>query len=167
MHGYEKTLKYKHHERPARVDMETGEVKEFKDRPNNIPKGKRKLNYTNFSIVNNDVLNRLSNLLTTEEVGVVFYMVGLSQIGTNSLKPLSNEVSIREISELFKVSRNKVPIIINKLYELGVYLRIGVFVGEDKDYWVLNPSISWKGKFVDDSLFLHFKGTVISTLLRK
>ena len=39
------------------------------------------------------------------------------------------------------------------------------YKNELKEYWVLNPNISWKGRLKDDSIFKHFSNTDISKLI--
>ena len=50
---YTQIIKLKDNELPAKINVETGEVKEVDHKKNNIPEGKSKLGYDNFSIINN------------------------------------------------------------------------------------------------------------------
>lgn len=162
MEGYNKTHKYKHHERPAKIDMLTGEVKEFPVRVNNFPVGKKVLRYRDFSILNNAAVLKLQALFDNEAMGVIFYMVSMADFNTNSLRPLCDGLTIRDKAMILNISKNKVDKICSRLFFWGVFLTMRVCEDSDMDYWVLNPSISWKGKMVDDSLFHFFKNTRLS-----
>lgn len=162
MDGYEKTHRYRHNERPAKIDISTGEIKEFPVRVNNLPVGKKFLRYMDFAIVNNSAIVKLRSLLDNESMGVVFYMISMADFNTNSLSPLCDGLTIRDKAMILNISKNKVEKICSRLFFWGVFLTMRVCEESDKEYWVLNPNISWKGKMVDDSLFHFFKKTRLS-----
>lgn len=163
---YEQTIKIEDNESIMKVNKDTGEVKEVKKRLNNIPNGKSLLDYTDFSIVNNKALNALSTFLTNEEIGIITKMINRADFNSNSLKPLSDETSIRSLAEEFSIGKNKVSTIFKRLFEIGVYAHIRIHEDNLSEYWILNPYISWKGKLKDDSIFAHFSSTKIAKLIQ-
>lgn len=170
MYVYNKPIKLKHSEIPAKLDQETGEITVIKKRQNNIPEGKSLLDYERFHM-KNDKFSKIAlqtKILSYEELGVIDYMCTLSEFGTNSLKPLNDEITSLELEAIFNISRNRVKKLFNKLFQLGVYLQITYYSNTEMTevtYWVLNPYISWKGKLKEDSMFSHFKDTTITKLL--
>ena len=170
-YDYEKTIKLKHHERPAKIDSSTGEVIEIKERPNNIPDGKSLLNYERFHMKNDKLAKvaKQTGLLSYEDLGIIDYMCTISEMGTNSLKPLTDDTSTRDLESLFDIPKNRVKKVFDKLFNLGVYLQITYYSAREDQkltYWVLNPYISWKGKLRNDSMFKHFNDTAITKLIR-
>lgn len=163
---YKTELKLNHNEVPAKVNIETGEVLTINKRPNNLPEGKSKLDYNNFSIINNDMLRVLFDECNSNELKVILHMVYMSEFGNNSLKPLGDELSYRELSRIFNIDDKTIKTILTRLKYLGVYLQLNITeVDGAKEYWVLNPYISWKGKLKNDSLFITFANTRIVKLL--
>ena len=163
---YTTNLRLKHNEIPAKVDIDTGEVLTINRRPNNFPDGKSKLDYDNFSIINNNMLRVLFDECNGNELKVILHMVYMSEFGNNSLKPLGDELSYRELGKIFNIDDKTIKTILGKLKYLGVYLQLNITeVDGAKEYWVLNPYISWKGKLKTDSLFITFANTRIVKLL--
>ena len=162
---YTREVKLKHNETLWVGDKVTGDLNELVPDKLNAPVEKSYLNYKHFNIVDSDLFKKLSKYFTMEELGIIAYMASMAEFNTNSLKPLSDETSLRELEELFNTSKNRVGKIMDKLFKFGVYLQIKVYKNELKEYWVLNPNISWKGRLKDDSIFKHFKNTDISKLV--
>ena len=162
---YTQEIKLKHNEIAATIDVETGEVKPITKRVNNIPDGKSKLDYDNFSIINNNSIKELSSLLSNEELGIILKMIERADFNSNSLKPLSDETSIRCLGEYFNIGKNKVSAIFKKLFELGVYAHVRIHEEKLSEYWILNPYISWKGRLKNDSIFIQFANTKVAKLL--
>lgn len=163
---YTQTIKLKDNELPAKINVETGEVKDVDHKKNNIPEGKSKLNYDNFSIINNDMLKVLLEECSTTEIKIILHMIYMSNFNSNSLTPLNNETSNSELSRVFNINDKTVKTVFEKLKFLGVYLQLNITeIDGAKEYWVLNPYISWKGKLKSDSLFLTFKNTRIVKLM--
>lgn len=163
---YTTEVKLNHNEIPAKINMETGEVLTISKRPNNIPEGKSKLDYDNFSIINNDMLRVLFDECNGSEIKVILHMVYMSEFGNNSLKPLNDELSHRELGKIFNLDHKTIKTILTRLKYMGVYLQLNITeVDGAKEYWVLNPYISWKGRLKNDSLFITFANTRIVKLL--
>jgi hypothetical protein len=165
--NYTQELKLKHNEVAAKIDKETGEIKEVNKRPNNFPKGTGVHVMEDFFKMNTSLVLRLkgTKILSMEEIGIITYMAAVSEFNTNSLKPLNNDTTVLELVDIFGIGKNRVNKVLDRLYRLGVYLQIKIYENSDKEYWVLNPNISWKGRTIKDSMFSHFKNTTISKLL--
>lgn len=162
---YEQVVKLHHDEKVVKVNVVTGELVEITKRVNNIPKGKRVVKQTNFSKVNIDVIPLLKNKLSNIELGIVFQMIGLAEYNTNSMKPLNNDTTVRELSERFGVGINQVKKNFKNLFDLGVYAQLSIAREDGNEFWILNPYISFKGKTAEDSLFDNFQNTQITKYL--
>ena len=163
---YKKELTLKHNEIAGKINLETGEVTELRDKPNNIPEAKSLLNYQNFGMLNIDLSRKLEKYFSNLEIAIIFKMINRVEFNTNSLRPFSDETSIRVLSEEFNLSVNSVPKVFSKLYRMGVYAQLQISENsESRDYWILNPYIFWKSRLKQDSIFEHFKKTDISKLL--
>lgn len=164
--SYKQTIELNNNESLAKVNNETGEVTTFQSNKRKLPEGKSKLDYDNFSIINNNMLKVLFKECSASEIKVILHMIYLSEFNSNSLNPLNNETSHRELGKIFDLDHKTIKTIFTSLKTLGVYLQLNITeVDGVKEYWVLNPYISWKGKLKSDSLFLIFANTKIVRLL--
>lgn len=156
-------IKLNHEEVLVKLNKETGEIKELKSRPNNIPSGKELVEF-DFSKAYNPIIWRfLFEELTPLERDIVSRMTLMAEYGTNSLIPLDDDTTIPQLMETFNISKNKVTATFKKLFNLGIYARFEVKrvdVPYTK-YWILNPYISFKGKLVDSDIKNLFRGTRI------
>jgi len=159
---YTQTATLKDHESLAVLDKTTGEIREVGKRASHIPDGMSLFSYAEFSKMNNKAVSFLSRILTNEELGVVFRLIEKADYGTNSLLPLNDEMSMRELEGQLKVHRAKLRKILDKLFELGVYAHVRVRNGEVSEYWILNPFIVWRGKVIENSIRYYFCDTVIA-----
>ena len=163
---YSTTIKLKHNEAPAKINLETGVINEITvlKTKNNIPKGKELFEPKAIFRKSFDSTEEfLDSVLTPLEFKVVARMCRMAKMNTNSLDPLSDELTLIEIAEELKVNRRDVKTILNKLFSLGVYGKFEVVkqdVGYTK-YWILNPYIRFKGKTIDSDIKKLFEGTVI------
>jgi hypothetical protein len=163
---YEKTIKLKHTEQAARVDVETGEVKLY-GTSKKLPPGYSLVKYKEFAIYNITANRLLEDYLSNTELAVLHKMITRANFKNNSLQPLNNDTSIRLLSEEFKISINTVPKLFKRLYKIGVYAQLNVSEIEgDKEHWILNPYISWRGRIKKDSLFSYFENTQITALVK-
>lgn len=163
---YTQPIKLQDDEQAAKINKDTGEITLIPKRPNNIPVGKSKLDYEDFGMINLKMLPILKKLLSHTEISIVVSMIMRAKYNSNSLAPLNNETSIRELAETFNISRPIVEKTFKKLFDLGVYAQLKIATNEGNEFWILNPYIYWKGKLKDDSIFIHFYNTTISKLLR-
>lgn len=165
--SYKQEVQLSDNEKLLKVNLETGEYKEIEKRISTIPKGKSVFKFK-FTKLNQDMILKMRSqeLFSMEEIGVICYMSSISEYNTNSLKPLNNDTSLRELEDYFGINKNKIKKLLTNLYNKGVYLqlKVGEIQGSN-EYWVLNPWISWKGKLVSDSIFDHFKNTLIAKLI--
>lgn len=160
---YNQTIKLKHNEKPAKVNIETGEVVEIATRKNNIPQGKQLFGKEEigWSKSFNASWEFLDEVLTDLEFRVVNRLCRMAKANTNSLEPLDDETTSVELSEYFKIDRRKSKKLFKKLYELGVYGRFSV-KKEDipyTNYWVLNPYLTFQGSTIQSDIASLFKGT--------
>src|SRR5574343_271116 len=160
---YNQTIKLKHNEKPAKVNIETGEVVEIDTRKNNIPQGKQLFGKEEigWSKSFNASWEFLDEVLTDLEFRVVNRLCRMAKANTNSLEPLDDETTSVELSEYFKIDRRKSKKLFKKLYELGVYGRFSV-KKEDipyTNYWVLNPYLTFQGSTIQSDIASLFKGT--------
>jgi hypothetical protein len=164
--AYKKEVKLKHNERAAKVNIETGEMELIPNYIRNLPSGHSLLKYKSFSITNIDATRKLKRYFNETERCIILEMISAAELQTNSLKPLNNDTSLRQLEEAFGVNKNKIQKALKRLFDFGVYAQLNIT--EDKEarqYWILNPFISWRGRIKKDSIFEHFKNTDIAKLL--
>lgn len=163
---YTQQLRLNDNEIPAKINLDTGELIHEAKKSNNIPEGYSKLDYKEFGMLNLDISRKLENYFTNTELSVIFKMISRCDFNTNSLKPLNDDMSLRDLADEFGISKSSVPKVFSKLFSMGVY---GTFrISEHKEetlYWILNPYIFWRGRLKNDSIFIHFSNTDISKLL--
>jgi hypothetical protein len=151
-----------HDEIPAKINTRTGETTQLKSRKNNIPEGKEV--FKSEAIFRKDYTNTwnfLKRVLTPIEFKAAHTLVLMAKSKTNSLEPLNDDTTLKELMEILDVSINKVKPIINKLWELGVY---GKFNIKEVDkpytkYWVLNPYLSFSGQIIASDIARLFSNT--------
>jgi hypothetical protein len=164
--AYKKEVKLKHNERAAKVNIETGELIEI-EQNKKLPPGYSIVKYKEFAVYNLAANRILEDYLSNIELAVLHKMITRANFLSNSLQPLNNDTSIRMLSEEFKISINTVPKLFKKLFKFGVYAQLKISEVEgDKEYWILNPYISWRGRLKKDSLFVYFENTQITALVK-
>jgi len=152
----------------ARKNLETGKYTDVPDnRKNNVPKGKSLIGQTDFTKLNRQVAPFLMENLSNEELAIVFKMIYMAEYNTNSLAPLSNDTTLKELSEQFNVGKNQVSKYFKNLFDLGVYAQFKIAKNGLKEYWILSPYISFRGKTIEDGIFDNFKDTIIEKFTRK
>lgn len=163
---YNYTYKLEHDQRPAVLDVTTGDIKE-------IDTKHMTTRDTGASIFNQDasffksfsgawewLYYRLSPL----ELKVVVYLAMKAAPITNSLEPLNDDSSVRDLANVVDISKSKITVVFTKLLELGVYGKFEV-VEEGKRYmkfWILNPHLAIKSKVIKDGVVKLFQGTELS-----
>jgi biotin operon repressor len=166
---YEQTVKLRHNEVAAKINIETGEYTEVSKRPNNIPSGKEIHSAKDeFAKVYSKVDLFLLKILTPVEYRVVSIMRSRSKMNTNSLEPLSDESSIKELTEVLDSNRNTITKVITKLRELGVFATFEVTnqYNQRVKCWILNPYISFKGKIISTEIIGLFDNTIIAKVAK-
>ena len=161
---YTRSLKLKDNEIPAKINMETGEIKEVRNIFNSIPEGKELwLKNEKFTKMFTYSWKFLVGNLKSDELKVLIVMSLMAQSGTNSMPPLNEDVPMMQMEEYFGVDRRKLPKIFKTLFEIGVFARFEVANEEElyKTYWILNPYISFKGRLISSDITRLFYGTKI------
>ena len=166
-YDYEVHLGLLHNEIPAKIDLNTGEVKQIhkKVRPK-LKEGTRLSMQDNFAKVNCRLLPFFNDVFNNNEIKIIYDMIQMTEFETNALKPLNNDSTIKELSERFNIGKNQVKKYFDNLFRQGVYLQIKVHTDEKKEYWVLNPLIAFKGKLIKESIINFFDNTKIEIYLR-
>lgn len=162
---YEQKIKLQHNEIAAKVNVETGEIKEANKRPNNIPKGKEKFDYDQaFTKSYEKSWEFIVNNLKKHELMVAILMSTMTEYSTNSLAPLDDTVQMNHLSEKFGIGINQVKSTFKRLMDVGVYasFRYGHYKRGIVTEWVFNPFISFKGKLVDSDLKNLFLNTPVA-----
>jgi len=162
---YEKTIKLRENEVAAKLNIETGEVSEIPVSRNNIPSGKILFNpNAYFNKMYPKSWNYLKSKLSPFEFNVAFELALMAKANTNSLEPLSDDVTINQLTERFCISRNKVKPLFTKLFKLGVYGKFEIYdtTKPYTKYWILNPYLCFTGKLIHSDIANLFKGTDIA-----
>lgn len=162
---YSMTIHLHHDEIPAIVSTRTGEMKLKSKKQNNLPQGKSVFSSENFGKLDMDALTVMNDIMTKDEKDIVFTMIKLSEFNTNSLKPLNDDTTKKELCAIFNVGKNQVDKYFKRLFDLGVFAQFKIAKYGLKEYWILNPYICFKGKTIEDSIFKNFIGTKITDLI--
>lgn len=100
---------------------------------------------------------------TALEYKVAGYLSHRAHPVTNSLKPLSDGTTQRELAAILRISLGKVSVTINRLFELGVFGKFEVHADKEyKKYWLFNPYLTFRGKYLHQSVWELFKDTNIA-----
>ena len=162
--SYEKLVRAQDNEKIIIRNSETNKEREVKLRKNQIPKNKVLIRGKQFSISNDYVTIRLRKMMSHIEYSIMNQMIAMAKYDTNSLFPLSEETSKTELAKTFDISKNSVQKVFNRLKELQVYATFDCGTGENAiAYWILNPYISWKGKYADEAIPNLFHGSLPHT----
>lgn len=163
---YETKLQLYAHELPAKVNAFTGEttILGAAHRSNNIPEGKEI--FEPDGIFRKDYTKSwefLDRALSPLEFKVVAKLCRMAKMNTNSLEPLNDDTTIAVIAKEFKIGRNKVSPLFNKLFKLGVYAKFEAYKPDVPytRYWILNPYLSFSGKIISSDIAKLFIGTTI------
>jgi hypothetical protein len=164
-YDYEVQFGLQHHEVPAKIDLNTGEVKQIKKKPK-LPEGKRLSMRDNFAKVETRLLPYFNHVFNNNEISIIYKMIQMSEFETNALKPLNNDTTIKELSDTFNIGKNQVKKYFDHLFKMGVYAQFKIYKDNKKEYWILNPHIAFKGKTGDESIYKQFDGTQIQKYLQ-
>ena len=167
--AYEIKIKLKDNEKVWISDQETAEIKECKVRPNNIPEGK--VLFEPSAHFMKDYRNSwrfLKQVLKPIEYMAAHSLALKAKSNTNSLEPLNDETTLKELMAELNVSINKVKPILRVLFDLGVY---GRFETAKPDvpytkYWILNPYLTLSSKLTHSDIAELFKGTHVEKAFR-
>lgn len=166
---YTKEFILQDNEVAASINLETGEIKEFKSHK------AHKVKDTTMEIFKHDqpyqrVFTRAWVLLKTQTTDVEFKVANslalLAKAYTNSLEPLTPETSARSIAKELEIDYRKTTAIIDKLYKLGVIAKFEVYNRNEvyQNYWVFNPYLSFNGKSIKREVATLFDKTFYATM---
>lgn len=166
---YTQEIKLHHDEMAAKVNTSTGEVIPVKKYMNNIPPDKEIFEPTaKFAKNYTRTWKYLKLVLTDIEYRIVHEMTLRAKIGTNSLEPLSDNISIAELAEKFNINRRTAAKSFPKLKSLGVYAEVKVTtIDGDQHFWILNPYIAFNGRVINKTLIDIFDRTIIGINFKK
>lgn len=169
-YDYEKVVKLKHNQIPARIDIDTGEVKALKSRE--LPEKYKDTELwepeKTFRKVYNSGWVFLQKVLTPIQLKAALYLSLKAAPYSNSLEPLSDETTYKELSELTGIGINQVSKTFKTLFSFGVYAKMRIVENsQEKEYWVFNPYLSFNGRRIEKGLMDLFKNTDIAKVVRK
>jgi len=164
MGKYKRTIMYQDYEKPAKLDMTTGEYLEVRNLFSGLPEGKEQwLHNETFEKMFKYSWSFLVKKLTAVELQVLVIMTLMIETGTNALIPLNDELSMYKLQEFFGIDRKKIKVILKKLFDIGVYAKFEVSKRDEgyKKYWILNPYVSFNGKLISSDIPKLFYGTEV------
>jgi len=159
---YTATIPLYHNEEAAAINLETGVLRTIPKKVNNIPEDKEI--FEPQGIFKKDYTNSwkfLDKHLSPLEYKAAHTLAMMAKANTNSLEPLNDETTLRELMEILNVSINKVKPILEKLFDFGVYGKFQVKEAHIPytKYWVFNPYLSFSGKIIGSDISNLFKNT--------
>lgn len=162
---YTETIKLKDNEKPAKVNVETGEVRVLEHKSNNIPMGKEI--FEPKAVFRKDYTiswQFLKANLTHVELSAALSLAMMAKMNSNSLEPINDDAVVRDLSEILGISINRVTKVVIRLFELGVFARFQVYDPSKPytKYWLLNPYLSFSGKLIGSDITELFSGTYIA-----
>ena len=166
--AYERKITLHDDEIPARYNKRTGKYINCNVKTNNIPENMEDYKPDKgFIKTYVKVWEFLADNLTNTEMSVVTRMSIMLEYSTNSLNPLDDKTSVRNLSNTFNISTKTVKNIFEKLFDLGVYLslRYNHKTRGRVEEWIFNPYIATKGRFVNSDLLQYFNSTIISDVI--
>ena len=161
---YEKKLKLKHNEIPAKINAETGEVTELNGSPKKDARNKDRVWFNNqmrFKRYFDASWILLKSKTNDKEYLVAHKLAELAKSYSSSLEPLNDETSLRDLEKILEIDRRSIKKILNKLFDEGVY---GKFAITDRNYkvnnyWIFNPYLSFNGTHIDQGTIDLFQTT--------
>ena len=169
---YSRTIKLEDNEIPAKINKETGEIIEEKQprKYNRLKEGEtmvlpEALFHKGFDFTNQFLMSKLNKT----EWWILSVMISKAKPNTNSLEPLDDETSFRELELIFNTDRRILRAALKKLFDLGVYARFSVAEVNNpcQTYWILNPYISFKGRVTRTDIIRLFDNTIIALEYKK
>lgn len=164
---YEKKVRLNDNEQLYKVNHDTGELVEIKDRKNNIPTGKEKFIADELFAKSYDkAWVYMYDKLSAVEIKIALKMSTMTEFNTNSLNPLDDNTSMRGLAEFFNISINSVKKSFKNLMDIGVYasFRYSHYKRGIVTEWIFNPYISFRGKLIESDIKTLFDNTKIGRL---
>lgn len=169
MKSKEVNVRVKHNEIIQFVNPDTGKVRTMPNRVNNLPSSKE-MHFPGGRFVKfyEESMDYMLKVFKPTELKIVIQMMQMASFNSNSMKPLNDDTSIKELSDTFGIHRNNIKKLLAKLFSHGIYAEFDfakaplsfdpsdptTFDDESKacKYWVLNPFVSFKGKTISSAL---------------
>lgn len=169
--SYDYTFKLRHDEVPFKLNKQTGEYEQLSTKPSNNPDVST-LRHGSFAKRFSVSWRGLAMLTSKFEYAVAGYMSDKVKPITNSLDPMSDDMSLRELGHHLDISHTQVKGTLDKLFQLGVYGRFDVSIWKDVDFghkkfWVFNPYLTYNGPVVDDRTRNLFSETIFAKLIKE
>lgn len=166
---YTSTLTLKHHETPAIIDRRTGEIKPVNadvKPPNGMLKFKL---MDSFQRYNTKAWSLLDSQTSDVEFKAATRLGIMAQAYTNSLIPLNDEITERELAEELSINRRNTKRVIQKLFKLGVIAKFEISEVDKgwTKYWVFNPYLSFNGKVIPKKVVTLFDNTYYAKMLQE
>ncbi len=159
---YKKEINLEDYEIAAKLNVDTGEFIPIESNHRRLPEGKSIQRFKSFSKVNNKAMEFFIKHLKDDEMMVLVKMINRADYETNVMIPLNDDTSYVSLSKEFGIDKRRIKKILDKLFELGVYSEVHVANGINREYWTLNPFISWKGKLIPRDIECFFNKTKIA-----
>lgn len=167
--AYSVELQLAHDEIPGIINTRTGMVQEIK-RAARKHTGKTKTFdlFPVFTRTNTAAWVLLESQTNDKEYAVATKLAMRAKAYTNSLQPLSPEMTISSLAEDLGANRNTISKIIDKLFKLGVIGKFEVYEKHEihKKYWLFNPYLSFNGKSINKDLVSLFDGTFYAKMMK-
>lgn len=168
--SYKKEIELEHNEIPAKVNIETGEIKTI-----GSPQGQTDSTVAKFNLMPNyqrrypEAWALLKTQTTDAEYKVADKLALMAKAYTNSLIPLNDDTTAKALSEVLEVSVNRVNQYIKKLFRLGVIGKFEVYNHNEvyTKYWVFNPYLVFNGNVIKKDTVTLFDGTTYALLANK
>lgn len=147
---YEKNIKLKHHEAPAKINKETGEVTILGE-SNTI-----EISYNNYIMIDTATLKTLvdENLLTRVEKGYIVEFATMLRTQYNAIFNNNVPHTIDSLSEYFEMNYNRMSSTLKTLTKKGILAKLDT---GDRKMYILNPYLARKRKYIDSETALIFK----------
>lgn len=165
---YEQTFKLKHNEVPAKINQETGEIKELR-KANHLSDSHVEFEpNAQFSKSYPNSWRYLKKVLKPHEYMAAHSLALKAKAFTNSLEPLNDQTIYSILVEELGIGKNQVKPVLQKLFDLGVYGKFAVAEADKPytNYWILNPYLQFNGRVLDKSISELFKGTIVAKAFR-
>lgn len=164
-YAYIEEVKLNHNEVAAKVDLETGEVTQFKSKFKNVlPEGMEVwLPDAIFQKVYPQSWKWLRSVTTDTEFKAAIALGQLAKAYTNSLEPLNDATILPDLTEKLGVNKNLIGITLHKLWKLGVYAKFEAYKPDKPytKYWIFNPYLSFNGRLIQSDIAGLFQGTYV------
>lgn len=163
------TIGLQHNEVPARLNIETGEVKTIP-----APRGKPDSEMSPFDLqpsytrICSVTWRALETMVSEKELMVAYRLAIMAKAFTGSLQPLNDETTAITLAETLKTDRSLILKYIDKLFRLGVIGKFEVYErdAEHKKYWVFNPYLAFNGNKIRRDIVTLFDKTTFAYIAR-